>query len=701
MQSHPRKSDLPGMRLLAFFIALVAISVHDRASYGQQGPIRFVDYTAQGSATGESWQDAYVNPHAALAAAAVPGSGITSVWIAQGTYVPPPESETVPGNPYTATFTLPSVSQLLILGGFPNGGGDGTISASNPTVYKTYLSGDRDGDDQTISSYATWWPNPPQTDTLTDNVFHVCTANVGANVTLRGCTIRAGFARLLDPDVPNSELGGGVFILTGTPTLRNLVFEYCQSLGDQAPRAACGGGLYSKGSNLDIRDCTFRRCDATMRGGGLCKVQGDLLAVRCRFEGCRAIAPGGRGGGLRVDLAGGEVHAVNCVFGDCHAESFGGGASIGSPLPGETDDAFCAGIVDDQGFASFTNCLFIGNVANGIFVSCGGGGGAGLRTVHPTEIHSCTFVKNRAKIGSAIASYHEAPLLVANSIIWDNPHVASSCSSGLSDLDKQVFVCILTPCPTACLLNLKSSVVPGFGSDPPCSTACAWSDNIESNPKFFDGDNATDDGSDYNLRLSGGSPCVDEANNGLVPPDHGDLDGDGVTIDDPGTTPIEGETVPFDLDMTPRIQESHLSATVDMGAYEKPCRSNLDSDCDVDGFDLALLLQQWTGLGVSYPNCPPYRTGDLDSDCDVDGFDLGILNGEWGACPGCETGGGAGAAAGGAGGGAGEAASSSMPGGLSDDQVHLLLIIWLATQDWDAALAWAQTVLGSGEPSAE
>jgi hypothetical protein len=61
------------------------------------------------------------------------------------------------------------------------------------------------------------------------------------------------------------------------------------------------------------------------------------------------------------------------------------------------------------------------------------------------------------------------------------------------------------------------------------------------------------------------------------------------------------------------------------------------ADGTVNGFDLAILLGQWTGA-ATYSPCPPLRSGDLGGsgggppDCRVNGFDLAILLGNWGPC---------------------------------------------------------------------
>lgn len=55
---------------------------------------------------------------------------------------------------------------------------------------------------------------------------------------------------------------------------------------------------------------------------------------------------------------------------------------------------------------------------------------------------------------------------------------------------------------------------------------------------------------------------------------------------------------------------------------------DLNGDGDVDGFDLALLLGQWTG-SERYQPCPPAVSADFSGDCRIDGIDLAILLAAW------------------------------------------------------------------------
>jgi hypothetical protein len=57
--------------------------------------------------------------------------------------------------------------------------------------------------------------------------------------------------------------------------------------------------------------------------------------------------------------------------------------------------------------------------------------------------------------------------------------------------------------------------------------------------------------------------------------------------------------------------------------------ADLNCDGHVNGFDLGILLGQWTGT-ASYSPCPPHQDADLNADCKVNGFDLGLMLGAWG-----------------------------------------------------------------------
>jgi hypothetical protein len=145
--------------------------------------------------------------------------------------------------------------------------------------------------------------------------------------------------------------------------------------------------------------------------------------------------------------------------------------------------------------------------------------------------------------------------------------------------------------------------------------------NIDSDPLFVDPDGADDEAGtlDDDLRLSTSSPCIDAANNDLVPMDiTTDLDGHPRLVDDPFTDDTGlGDCL-----------------IVDMGAYEYQdgpteccgdCPTDVNDDDNTGPFDLAMLLGTWGPIEDA--NC-------LDSDRNgtIDAFDLAVLLGAWGPC---------------------------------------------------------------------
>jgi hypothetical protein len=121
---------------------------------------------------------------------------------------------------------------------------------------------------------------------------------------------------------------------------------------------------------------------------------------------------------------------------------------------------------------------------------------------------------------------------VTNSIFWDN-----------TDSDNQYEISSYMTNPTVEYCNVQG----GYAGD----------GNIDLDPLFADADGEDNiiGTVDDDLRLTTGSPCVDAGKNALIGRDWADLDGDGIT---------EDETVPYDLDGNPRIEND----IVDMGAYE-------------------------------------------------------------------------------------------------------------------------------------
>ncbi len=192
----------------------------------------FVDASAAGGDNGTSWTDASTDLQAVLAAAQ---SG-DEIRIAAGTYKP------TTGADRSLSFDL--VDGVALIGGFPNGGGNGTFGARDPDplTNNTVLSGDLGvaGDSA-------------------DDSFHVVRAGgVGPGTVLDGFTITRGNASGPGDD----SRGGGILVEHGSRVaLRGLFF-------DDNAAAADGGAMAVIGASPSA-DFSLFQANSAARGGAL------------------------------------------------------------------------------------------------------------------------------------------------------------------------------------------------------------------------------------------------------------------------------------------------------------------------------------------------------------------------------------------------------------------------------------------------
>jgi hypothetical protein len=395
--------------------------------------------------------------------------------------------------------------------------------------------------------------------------------------------------------------GGGLCIFNATVALEQCVFDGnvadgAPYRGDHTLGMGQGGGVFMRGSaNCSFSDCSFvsNSVGGDGRGAAIVVFESQTRAV---LEGCSFEQnTGGQGNGLWV---GGHGSTNNCVFhnqnsgitffGDpgeeplviagCRFEDLtsgtgaikvhGGGAVI-------RDCAFRNCVMgyysswNDSGVYA-TNCLFTDCDCGFWTSSC------------PVVLVNSTFTRNEQGVRGGTGT------TIANCVVWGNGDPANPTLEAqiTGDVGSVTATCIQDEDP-------NDPIIP-FGG--------AANHNIDDDPLFADLDG----------RLMPGSPCIDAADNGAVPPDvTTDLDGNPRFVDDPATPDTGIGTPPI----------------VDMGAYEfqvaSPCPADVNGDAVVDVLDLLLVLAAWGN--TSGPE-------DINGDGIVNVLDLLEVLAAWGPC---------------------------------------------------------------------
>lgn len=477
------------------------------------GTTWYVDASATGNDNGSEWEHAFDDLQEGLSAA----SSDDEIWVAAGTYRP--SEKTDPLDDRTATFQL--INGVAIYGGFA--GDETQRDQRDPAANETILSGDigTAGIDS-------------------DNCYHVVTAS-GSSITdaaiLDGFTITGGYA---DDGNDSQDRGAGVFCPNqASPTIVNChIAQNTCTVG--------GGGIYCNSSNGEggptIIDCIFTE-NSAHSGGALASNGTDVSFKNCTMTGNTATNAGGAIYLVSDGQNGSDATFVNCTIAGNTAANYGGALSCGNdtaPL--------------------LVNCVVTANSVTGNSAS---GGGINCNTTGRLQIINCTVSNNTAAAhvsarGGGLYTSNGDPT-ISNTIFWGNSDAAGSESTAA-----QIYVDSGTP----------SVVYSCIQDDDPEQDVPFSATNIDDNPEFFrdpndggDGWNPAHTNDDYgDLRLVGGSPCVDEGIDDAL-----DLDEDEVNTDD----------VPYDLDGRTRIGGD----SVDMGAYEQKIWY---VDASADGFDNGL-----------------------------------------------------------------------------------------------------------------
>lgn len=605
---------------------------------GGSAQVLFVDGTASGAGDGSSWADAFPSLGDALAAAG-PGA---QVWIAEGTYLPPPPGS---ADPREATFALPD--GVALFGGFA--GGETSLAQRDPAAHPSVLSGDIGvpgvGD---------------------DNSYHVVTATA-VSARLDGLVVRGGRAAGHPQDLVVD--GGGLYGALG-PLAGELTLVGCTFTDNLAARH--GGAIaLSSAEKVLLAGCTFEDNEAGWWGGAvLISGAGSADLQLCTFRDNRTTDPlQGKGGAvfLATGTFGGSPSLIEgCTFED-NVSGIGGAVCAGNSLR-ITDSRFVGNEASFQGGGlglagfievSVSGCLFLGNAA------AGSGGGASVRLA-TVDFARCTFAGNTSGNGGAVAhldslSAHPVPVVSSfastvfsgnsaarGGAVFSNGFVLASfdnCTVSGNDatvsggaLHNEEFQNISGP-PVSPVVAVGNSILwgntaAGQGNEAAQvanlhasvtslhhSIVQGWTGvlggagNSGADPSFVDADGADDipGTDDDDLRLAAGSPAIDAGDTAALPPDAADVDCDGDLL----------EPLPLDRTGWVRVVDEPASPdtgpgagpVVDLGAFEHGSQLPADVWVDLGGgssgsagtphFAAAGTLCAGQPFSLTLESCPP------------------------------------------------------------------------------------------------
>ncbi|MFZ5886035.1 MAG: choice-of-anchor Q domain-containing protein, partial [Chloroflexota bacterium] len=380
------------------------------------GNVIYVDADATASSPdGCSWATAYQNLQDALAAAA---SG-KQIWVARGTYYPDRGGGKTLGD-RNASFVLKE--EVAIYGGF---NGNETILADrdeNPATNGTILSGD-------IGT----------ANVMADNSYQVVQgSNLSASAVLDGFTITRGNSN------GSSGHGGGIYLVSSSPTLANLMIS-------NNIATANGGGMYvistntlpeSSYSRPSLTDVTFS-ANTAARGGGLYTQNSSPTLTRVVFTGNTATS--GAGGGmnnqtLTLSDAPSLPSLTDVTFNGNIANGGGGMYNNNAnsilnrvTFVNNTANRRGGGMLNENASPSLTNVTFYGNVSNESVGSVPWGGGGMINVTSNPILNHVTFSGNNSVNasgtagGDAIRNVANSNPVIRNSILWGdlNDEIAS------------------------------------------------------------------------------------------------------------------------------------------------------------------------------------------------------------------------------------------------------------------------------------
>ncbi|MFK5955986.1 MAG: right-handed parallel beta-helix repeat-containing protein [Planctomycetota bacterium] len=361
-----------------------AILVFGLASHAF-GQTVYVDLDATGANDGSSWADAFVDLQDALAVISV-----GEIWVAEGRYRPALAGQV------TVAFQLKN--QVEILGGFV--GIETLRSQRDVALHETFLDGDLLGDD-TYGAFANWWQFG-WSGQLDNSGRIVDASGVDSTAVLDGFSIVAGYG----VNAPSFDLGAGLFMRNGSPSIRNCTFRYNSY--------AYGASVYIDGGDPVFEGCTIKDGYTFARtASGVWLDNGSATFTDCDFVNHYTVTTGGRNDGSAF---------------------YGGFASV----------------------ANFSGCNFIDNQIGNWFAQgdLSGSYGAAIYGLGDLMVDRCNFSGGFGNGGSAITAYNG--LAVSNSRFFDNFARPYPINSFVDDGDIGASICIFSDPPVGMVRTIDS-----------------------------------------------------------------------------------------------------------------------------------------------------------------------------------------------------------------------------------------------------
>ena len=145
--------------------------------------------------------------------------------------------------------------------------------------------------------------------------------------------------------------GAGIYCTNGSsPTISNCIISNCLAFSWGYLDGGLGGGLYIESSSgIVLENCVFEDNMASLTGGGICNLLGNITCNNCSFinNGC------GDSGGAIFNLSASSINLTNCLFSNNYSDYEAGA------------------IYFEDSIASIDNCTFNSNLSYyGNAISC-------------------------------------------------------------------------------------------------------------------------------------------------------------------------------------------------------------------------------------------------------------------------------------------------------------------------------------------